>query len=160
MNALPDNDTPSDLLTVETVESVNFDNNESDLGPPTDNPSEDRAYNESTEMSSFLPVGQQQEQEVEAVRQQLSRDEPMSWPTVDDRPLNEYQTPFLATMTFPTLFPDGKGDLTNQALTRAVSLLDRVRHLIKFAEKVDAKWAYRFASHPRFSYWAFNMIQR
>ena len=94
-------------------------------------------------MSSFLPVGQQQEHEVEAVRQQLSRDEPMSWPTVYDRPLNEYETPFLATMAFPTLFPDGKGDPTNQALTRDVSLLDRVRHLITFAEKDDAEWAYR-----------------
>jgi len=29
-------------------------------------------------MSSFLPVGQQQEQEIDAVRQQLSGDEPMS----------------------------------------------------------------------------------
>ena len=63
-------------------------------------------------------------------------------------------------MAFPTLFPDGKGDPTNQALTRDVSLLNRVRHLIKFAEKVNGKWVYRFARHARFSYWAFNMIQR
>ena len=46
------------VKTVETDESVNFDNNEPDLGPPTDNPSKDRVYNESTEMSSFLPVVQ------------------------------------------------------------------------------------------------------
>ena len=84
----------------------------------------------------------------------------MPWPTVVDQPLNEYQTPFLATMAFPTLFPDGKGDPTNQALTRDVTLLDRIRHLIKYAEKVNGKWFYRFASHPRFSYWAFNMNQR
>lgn len=62
-------------------------------------------------------------------------------------------------MAFPTLFPDGKGDPTNQALTRDIPLLARVRHL-KFAEKINNKWVYRFASHPRFSYWAFNMIQR
>ena len=31
---------------------------------------------------------------------------------------------------------------------------------VKFAENVDGKWIYRFATHPRFSYWAFNMIQR
>ena len=48
----------------------------------------------------------------------------------------------------------------NQALTRDVNILDRVRHLIKFAEKVNGKWVYRFAKHPRISYWAFNMIQR
>ena len=35
-------------------------------------------------MSSFLPVGEQQEQEISAVRQQLAADEPMPWPTVVD----------------------------------------------------------------------------
>ena len=88
------------------------------------------------------------------------QDQPMLWPTVDDQPLNEYQTPYLATMALPTLFPDGKGDPTNQALTRDVSLVDRVKHLIKFAENLNGKWVYRFASHPRFPYWAFNMIHR
>jgi hypothetical protein len=33
-------------------------------------------------------------------------------------------------------------------------------HLLKFAEIIDGKWVYRFANHHRFSYWAFNMIQR
>ena len=63
-------------------------------------------------------------------------------------------------MAFPTLFPDGKGDPTNQALPRDVPLSETIKHLIKFAENIDGKWVYRFASHPRFSYWAFNMIQR
>ena len=45
LNALPDNDTPSDLLTVETDESVNYDNNEPDLGPPPGNPSEEYTMN-------------------------------------------------------------------------------------------------------------------
>lgn len=78
LNALPDNGVPSDLLTVETDETIDSDNDEPDLGRPTDNRSEDTVYNESTDMSSFLPVGQQQEQEIDAVRQQLSGDEPMS----------------------------------------------------------------------------------
>lgn len=43
-------------------------------------------------------------------------------------------------MAFATLFPDGKGDPTNQALLRDVSLLERIKHLVKFAEKVDGKW--------------------
>ena len=33
-----------------------------------DNPSEDVVYNDSIDMSSFLPVGEQQQQEIEAVR--------------------------------------------------------------------------------------------
>ena len=71
---------------------------------------------------------------------------------VQDEPLNEYQILYLAAMTFPTLFPDGRGDPTNKALVRDISLAERVKHLIKFAEKLDNRWIYRFASHPRFSY--------
>jgi hypothetical protein len=65
-------------MTVETDGDIISDDNCSpDAGPPTDNPSEDIVYNHSTEMSSFLPVGEQQEQEIEAVRNQLSENEPM-----------------------------------------------------------------------------------
>ena len=84
----------------------------------------------------------------------------MPWPTVDNEPLNEYLTPFLATLAFPTLFPDGKGDPTNPSLHRDVPLAERVKHLLRFGENIDGKWLYRFASHPRFAYWALNMIQR
>ena len=130
-----------------------------DLGPPTDNPSEDTVYDESTQMGSFLPVGEQQQQEIEAIRSQLS-DKPINWPTIENEPLNEYEESHLATMAFPILFPDGKGDPTNQALLRDVPFQERIKHLLKFAESIDGKWVYRFSSHPRFSYWAFNMIQR
>ena len=63
---------------------------------------------------SFLPVGQQEEQEIEGVRNQLSANEPMTWPTVENEPSNEYQISNL-TMAFPTLFSDGKDDPTCQA---------------------------------------------
>ena len=72
-------------------------------------------------MSSFLPVGEQQQQEIEAVRNKLCENEPMSWPTIENEPINEYEESHLATMAFPTLFPDGKGDPTNQLLLRDVS---------------------------------------
>ena len=161
LNSLPENGVPPDLMTVETDDDIVSDDNCSpDVGPPTDNPSEDIVYNDSTEMSSFLPVGEQQQQEIEAVRNQLSENEPMSWPSVENEPINEYQVSHLATMAFPTLFPDGKGDPTNQGLLRDVPLQERIKHLLKFAEIIDGKWVYRFANHPRFSYWAFNMIQR
>ncbi len=162
LNLLPDNGVPPDLVTVESDDDVvSHDDCSADTGPPTDNPSEDIVYNNSTEMSSFLPVGeQQQQQEIEAVRNQLSESEPMPWPSNDNEPLNEYPVSHLATMAFPTLFPDGKGDPTNQKLLRDVPLQERIKHLLKFAEIIDGKWVYRFANHPRFSYWAFNMIQR
>lgn len=84
----------------------------------------------------------------------------MNWPSILNEPLNEYTAPFLATMTFPTLFPDGHGDPTNPCLQREITFSSKVQHLIKFAQNVNGKWIYRFACHPRFSYWALNMIQR
>ena len=83
---------------------------------------------------------------------QLSLNEPIAWLSVHNQPINEYQTPFLATLAFPTLFPDDKGDPTNPSLLQEIPLGERVKHLIKFAEKIDGKWVYRFSSHPRFSY--------
>ncbi|KAJ7321802.1 hypothetical protein OS493_033655 [Desmophyllum pertusum] len=102
LNSLPENGIPSDLLTVETDDQIVSDENvQPDPGPATYNPADDTVYNESTEMSSFLPVGEHQQQEIEAVRNQLlSAQELMEWPSVGDEPLNEYQTPFLATMAF------------------------------------------------------------
>ena len=161
LNLLPANGVPQDLITVETDDDiVSHDNCSADTGPPTGNPSKDIVYNDSTEMSSFLPFGEQQQQEIEAVRNQLSESEPMPWPSNSNDPLNEYQVSQLATLAFPTLFPDGKGDPTNQGLLRDVPFQERIKHLLKFAELIDGKWVYRFANHPRFSYWAFNMIHR
>ena len=84
----------------------------------------------------------------------------MPWPTVDNELLNEYVNPFLATLAFPTLFPDDKGDPTNPSLHRNIPLAERVKHLLRFGENKDVRWLYRFDTHPRFASWALNMIQR
>ena len=107
-------------------------------------------------MSSFLPVGEQQQQEIEVVRNQLSENELVQWPSVENEPLNEYQISHLVTTALLTLFPDGKGDPTNQGLIRDVPLQERIKHL-KFAEVLDGKWVYRFANHARFSYLDFHI---
>ena len=54
----------------------------------------------------------------------------MTWPTLENEPLNEYQVSHLATMAVPT-FPDGKGDPTNQALLRDVPLQERINFTFK-----------------------------
>ena len=83
LKLLPENGVPSELTTVETDDDIVSGNDcSTDVGPPTYNPSEDIVYNNSTEMSSFLPVGEQQQQEMEAVRNQLSGSEPMEWPSM------------------------------------------------------------------------------
>lgn len=85
---------------------------------------------------------------------------------IDDQPVNEFNTQYLATMAFPTLFPDGRGDPTNNAIIREIasgelnSFAYKIKHLLKFAENIDGQWEFRFAKHPRFAYWAFNMLYR
>ena len=159
LNSLPENGVPHDLISVET-ENDGRDSLDPDLGPQNE---DDIVYNEGTEMSSFLPIPQCQQQEVEAVHRQsclTHHNKHIPWPTVDNEPLNEYLTPFLATLDFPALLPDGRGDPTNPSLHRDIPFGDRIKHLLKYAEKKDGKWIYRFATHPRFAYWALNMIQR
>ena len=58
-------------------------------------------------------------------------------PSVENEPLNEYQVSCLATMAFPTLFPHGKGNPTNQVLLRDVPLQERIKHFLKFAVIID-----------------------
>ena len=78
LNSLPENGVAPDLMTVERDNDIVSDDNcSADVSPPTDNQSENIVYNDSTEMSSFLPVGEQQQKEIEAVRNQLSENEPM-----------------------------------------------------------------------------------
>ena len=74
-------------MTVETDDDIVSDDNCSpDVGPPTIDLSPDVGppYNDSTEMSSFLPVGEQQQQEIDDVRNQLSENEPILWLSVDN----------------------------------------------------------------------------
>ena len=160
LDCLPINGVPTGIMTIESDNDIVSDEMASLNSGPSDS-NEDKVYNELPEISSFMPTNQQQQQrELDAIKEQLSLNEQIDWPPVHNEPINEYQAPFLATLAFPTLFPDGKGDPTNTSLLKEIPLGDRVKHLIKFAENIDGKWVYRFSSHPRFSYWALNMIQR
>ena len=154
LNSLPENGVPSDLLTVSTDHEIISEHDISESA-------EDVVYNQTTEKSSFLPVGEEKEQQLQSIRKHiLTQENFIDWPTISDQALNEYQTSHLASMAFPTLFPDGKGDPTDLSLMREVSFQDKIKHLIQFAENNNGEWVYRFASHPRFAYWALNMIQR
>ena len=102
-------------------------------------------YNEETEMSSFLSIPQCQQQEIEAVQKQLSfnhNNEHIPWPTVGNEPINEYLPPLLASSAFPALFPDGRGDPTNPSLYHDIPLGERIKHLLKYAEKKNGTWFY------------------
>ena len=77
-------------------------------------------------------------------------------------PINEFQTEGLATMVFPTLFPYGKGDPTCKGRHHEVTLAQAFKHLERYCDTLlpNGQFYWRFASHPRFPYWALNMRQR
>ena len=155
---MPEYGVPSQLQTIEsdiadTVESEG----PTEIKEPTDD--ENIVYDSKTDTDSFLSHSNNNQLEIDAIQAEIN-DLKVDWPSVDSNPVNEYTTHFLATMAFSTLFPDGKGDPTNPCLLRDVPFCNRIQHLLKFAEKVDESWFYRFASHLRFSYWALDMIHR
>ena len=87
--------------------------------------------------------------------------DPLDWPTNEGNVVNEFRTDGLPTMEFPTLSPFGKGDPTTRARQHGVTLTEAFKHLVKFAERLpNGKYRWRFASHPRFPYWALDMKQR
>ena len=132
LDTLPVNGVPSDLQIIETTNDPegNFEelNNDSD-DPTYDN---DKVFNYKTETSTFLPHSHNDQLESDAIHSKLETK--TNWPPVENQPLNEYKTPFLATMAFPCLFPDGKGDPTDPSLHRDITLSAKIQHLIKFAE--------------------------
>ena len=138
-----------------------------DLGSSNDTLYEEKVYDENTELSSFVPVPETYNSKQDnIIKSELLTDSHVNPIKIGDTALNEFTTDCLATMAFPILFPDSKGDPTNNdnvrdlAKSATESFAMKLKHLLKFAEFIDGKWTYRFASHPRFAYWAYNMLYR
>ena len=133
---------------------------------PVEYDDNERVYNSDSEMGSFIPSNVSTRKEKQIIQDAFIK-QPQShdW-TIGSEPLNEFNVQFLASLAFPTLFPDGKGDPTNSAVVSDISsnetqsFAEKLKHLIKFAEHKDGQWVYRFASHPRFAYWAYNILYR
>lgn len=153
LQTLPKNGVPPDLLIVDTS------NDESNTSGVSEASSNDPCSEHYTH--SFLPLPAQQRTEDNTIRSILNGDDPLDWPTIQGHAINEFGTPFLATMAFPALFPYATGNPTNPARDHPVSITDGFKHLIRFGEVSDGcSKHWRFASHPRFPYWALNMKQR
>lgn len=58
------------------------------------------------------------------------------WPIVDNEPINEYLTPVLAKVAFPTLFPKGRGDPANPSLYKGIPFAERIKHLFSVLKKL------------------------
>ena len=142
------NGVPDDLQTVETNES-DFQNNVTNSN--ASDADEDQVINDDTNTSSFLRHNDNSKLEKDAILSEIGTAK-INWPSVKDAPLKEYSISGLATLAFPTLFPDGKADPTNPCLSRDIPFIERIKHLLKFAEIINGRFHFRFASHPRFSY--------
>ena len=115
--------------------------------------SNDAQCEDTSDSHSFLPVPMKEATEDSAIRYMVNGDDPMNWPDIAGRPINEFRTPGLATLAFPTLFPYGTGDPTYPGRQRDVSLTEGFKHLIRYGERdASNNLHWRFASHPRFPY--------
>ncbi len=169
LDSLPEDGVLSDVSTFNDAASENEVEKivGIDAGPENSDPN-DKVYSEDSEISSYLPTNVNRKKEKELIDDEFLKvksSKKHKW-EIGNEPLSEFNVPFLASMAFPTLFPDGKGDPTNNAIvldtgkSPTEAFANKLKHLIKFAEKCNNKWVYRFAAHPRFAYWAFNILYR
>ena len=127
-----------------------------DMGPNFDQDDE-KVYDCNTEMGSFIRTKIKSKMEKEIINDSVLKQETIK---IGNDALSEFTTEYLVTLAFPTLFPNGKGDLTKFSTKRSIaksdteSFSEKIKHLIKYAEFIDGKWIYRFAAHPRFGFWA------
>ena len=76
---------------------------------------------------------------------------PVQWPRQNNI-LNEYQTPHLQAMTFPSLFPFGTGDATNKDHMYTVDMKASNKHLLNYgipSADGDGTLHFPFAEHTR-----------
>ena len=84
-------------------------------------------------------------------RQQFSHTT-ITWPQIQNNPINEFKTEGYMTCVFPSLFPTGAGDFS-QPRMRAVTIGNYIKHLMMYKDG-------RFATHPRFRFFALNTEMR
>jgi len=167
---LPENGVLSHVSTVNCEDSesdidIHADEIPFDSGPVNFDDAE-KVFNSETEMTSFIPSNVDKKKERDIIDNEFFKQPETYELNVAGKPLSEFTVQNLASMAFPTLFPDGKGDPTNSAIfsdtaeNPTEAFAKKLKHLIKFAERINGKWVYRFASHPRFAYWAYNMLYR
>ncbi|OWZ05889.1 hypothetical protein PHMEG_00021938 [Phytophthora megakarya] len=86
----------------------------------------------------------------------VNSDYPVSELRCCDDPINEYNTKQLMQSCFPTLFPDGLGDiigLMSMSREHTSTLVDYCAHLMKWHDR-------RFVIHGNFKFFCLNLIQR
>ena len=76
--------------------------------------------------------------------------------------LNDYNTPSLQSMAFPTLFPYGVGDITMRTRRYDVTFTNAMKHYLNYAvydPRLNTH-IFPFAEHSRWVHWAQNTEER
>ena len=107
---------------------------------------------------SFVPSAARLATEQETVRQSIQDRQTgaptstLMWPTIGGRPINEFKTEGYMSMAFPTLFTTGAADFLGRRCSQ-VTIGNYFKHLLMYEDG-------RFASHPRFRFFALNTEMR
>ena len=105
---------------------------------------------------SFVPNAVRPMTEQETVRQSIQDRQTTSttlmWLSIGGTPINEFMTEGYFSMAFPTLFPTGTADFLGQRCNR-VTIGNYFKHLVMYEDG-------RFATHPRFRFFALNTEMR
>ncbi len=103
---------------------------------------------------SFVPSASRRSEAVRRVVHQQGSTQPpqaTSWPATGS-PISEFTTEGYMTCAFPTLFPTGSADFLAPRVN-TVTVGNYFKHLMMYEDK-------RFATHPRFRYFALNTEMR
>lgn len=76
--------------------------------------------------------------------------------------VDEFNFDYLLTACFPTLFPNGGlGDPKGRDRLKDVDFAAAVTRLLWYADtNADGSYRYRFAEHPTFMFWCYDMLHR
>ena len=142
------------MPNLHTVESDYLQKQEDDSN---NNHANDTNENFEYPSNSFIPAGQNLSTEAEAISEMINPT--TTWPT-QSTPITEYKTIGLASMCYPWLFPDGKGDPTTPCPLEKLTFLERVQHLMKLTDLIDEKPVWRFASDETYPFWCLDRHNR
>lgn len=132
LQALPENGVLSEVTKIECMEDSTTDIGV-DVGPIDPGNNSERVYNNESEMSSYLPTNIHKKKDKDINHDQFLRQGNKHDWHIGSEPLSEFSVQYLPAMSFPTFFPDGKGDPTNNAtlLSTSDSITDAFANKLK-----------------------------
>ena len=162
MTALP----ADGFLSIETLDfHEEISTQPCDIRPPNSD-TLDQNGSHDVNISSFVPQNPSEQLEDNILMDSVLHMSTGNSLNIESHSTDDFTTHYLASLSFPTLFPDARGDPTNSALKRTIANNDtegfakKIKHVTKFVELKDGTYYYRFSAHPRFAYWAYNMLYR